>query len=144
MILEFSFFLTSEIETQKSFLLFVEKMVWKPSESSSNGGFVNNAFDDDEEFPENHVTYARWINKNEFNGSEIELAVKQKNTDIVRELNDAFKSCGTKDNLDNDSEESDADTDIDIYQRPTKAVSRADIISALSSKYREGALGKYY
>ena len=90
------------------------------------------------------VTSKYWINKNEFNGSEIELAVKQKNTDIVRELNDAFKSCGTKDNLDNDSEESDADTDIDIYQRPTKAVSRADIISALSSKYREGALGKYY
>ena len=116
-------------------------MVWTPRESFSNGGgFVNNAFDDDEEFPETRITYARWINTNEFNGSEIELAVKQKNT--VRELSDAFKSCRTKDNLDNDSEESDDDTDIDIYQRPTKAVSRADIISALSSKYRQGALGK--
>ena len=119
-------------------------MVWKPSESSSNGGgFVNNGFDDDEEeFPATRVTYARWINTNEFNGSEIELAVKQKNSDFVRELNNAFKSGRTKDNLDNDSEESDVDTDIDIYQRPTKVVSRADIISALSSKYREGALGK--
>ena len=116
-------------------------MVWKQSESSSiSGGFVNNAFDDEEEFPETRITYARWINTNEFNGSEIELAVKQKKT--VRELNDAFKSCRTKDNLDNDSEESDVDTDIDIYQRPTPTVSRADIISALSSKYREGALGK--
>ena len=116
-------------------------MVWKQSESSSiSGGFVNNAFDDEEEFPETRITYARWINTNEFNGSEIELAVKQKKT--VRELNDAFKSCRTKDNLDNDSEESDVDTDIDIYQRPSPTVSRADIISALSSKYREGALGK--
>ena len=44
---------------------------------SSGEGFVNNAFEDDEDdAADNRVTYARWINR-EGEGGEIELGVRR-------------------------------------------------------------------
>ena len=41
-------------------------MIYHKYRDSSSGGFVNNAFEDDDEVLENKVTYARWINKKEY------------------------------------------------------------------------------
>ena len=112
------------------------------SDSSSGGAFVNAAFEDDEEVGNNNsITYARWINECN-DDSRIELEVKQKNQQIVKELSDAFKNVSAVvagDMEDNDEAQS---TKLDIMERPSNNVSRADILEAITSKYNQGALGE--
>ena len=116
-----------------------------PSDSSSGGAFVNAAaFEDDEEVGNNNsISYARWINECN-DDSRIELEVKQKNQQIVKELSDAFKNVSSvekRDMEDNDDDEAQL-TKVDIMERPSSSVSRADILEAISSKYSQGALGE--
>ena len=89
------------------------------SDSSSGGGaFVNAAFEDDEEVGNNNsISYARWINECN-DDSRIELEVKQKNQQIVKELSDAFKNVSaveTGDMEDNDGDEAQP-TKVDIME----------------------------
>ena len=102
----------------------------KYSDSSSGGGFVNNAFEDDDEVSENRVTYARWINRKEYNDdSEIELRVKQNS--IVEELDEVLRS-RTEDSSDGDKTDNE-DGEVDIYQRPSPGMSRRLILRKLST-----------
>ena len=115
------------------------------SDSSSGGAFVNAAFEDDEEVGNNNsITYARWINECN-DDSRIELEVKQKNQQIVKELSDAFKNVSAVETGDmevnNDNDEAQS-TKLDIMERPSSNVSRADILEAITSKYNQGALGE--
>ena len=118
----------------------------KYSDRSSAEGFVNTAFEEDEDSLDNTVTYARWINRisDRQDDSEIELSVKQRNKDIVAELNEAFKACSTKEVLDSDDHDDeegdndgDSDTELDIYERPSAGISRRVMLRALSGQQQE-------
>ena len=113
------------------------------SDSSSGGGaFVNKAFEDDGQVGNNNsISYARWINECN-DDSRIELEVKQKNQQIVQELSDAFKNVSSVENRDMEDNDEAQPTKVNIMERPSSSVSRADILEAISSKYNRGALGE--
>ena len=117
---------------------------FKNSDSSSSGGFVNNAFEDDEEVCNNNISYARWINECNDNSRLGVEEDKQKNQDMVNELSETFKSTTSieTEDTENNKDDNEASEELDIFERPSDHVSRADIIGALSSKYRAGALGR--
>jgi len=124
-----------------SFLFAVYRAAYqfKMSSIRSMGGITNDAFlDDEDDVVDINITYAKWMNKHDISECEMQLELKNKNREVVRELSDSFKQYSQEDSDDS----SDNDIDFDIYQRPTKTVRRADIIASLSSSYREGSLGK--
>ena len=105
----------------------------KYKDSTSGGGFVNNAFEDDDEDLENKVTYARWINKKEYNDdSDIELGVKKNS--IAEELDDVLRNRTlVSSECQKSGDGFEEDEDIDIYQRPSPGVSRRLMLRKLSS-----------
>merc|ERR1712243_194704 len=117
-----------------SFLFAVYRAAYqfKMSSIRSMGGITNDAFlDDEDDVVDINITYAKWMNKHDVSESEMQLELKNKNREVVRELSDSFKQYSQEDSDDS----SDNDIDFDIYQRPTKTVRRADIIASLSSSY---------
>ena len=113
-------------------------MVYKSS-SSSGGGMVNEAFDDDEDLEVN-ISYAKWINKDE---DEIQLKYKKKYGEVTRELCDSFKNVATDTSaVDDTAEESNTEKDDDVFRRPSPHVSRAEIIEKLSNINSKGSIGE--
>ena len=103
---------------------------YKCSDSSSGGGFVNDAFEDDDEVSINRVTYARWINsKKDKDESEIELGVKKSSN--AEDFDDVLRSRSI-DSGDNANQGA-ADGKLNIYETPCRGVSRRLMLRRLST-----------
>ena len=102
----------------------------KCSDSSSGGGFVNNAFEDDDEVSENRVTYARWINRTEYkDDSEIELGVKKNSH--AEDLDDVLRNRSKE--SDDKTDQGAEDGELNIYMTPSPGVSRRLMLRRLST-----------
>lgn len=102
------------------------------SSSSSGGGFVNDAFEHDDEVSEKRVTYARWINSKEYKDeSETELDLGVKKSSNAKDLDDVLRSrsVDSGDNANRGAE----DGELDIYETPSRGVSRRLMLRRLST-----------
>ena len=107
----------------------------------SSGGFVNEAFAEDDDDVERRISYAKWMNQNQGESSVdyVELSFHRDSANFVNELD---KVLGRKKKKDSKNVNSKQNNEENLYKRPNGTISRSAMLKKISRKSREGSLGE--